>query len=55
MVFTTIYEHHLVNVPDVNECDSSPCYGEATCLDSLQSFVCMCPGNYTGELCQIGE
>ena len=35
----------------IDHCDSSPCYGTATCTSSLTGFSCQCPIDYTGELC----
>ncbi|XP_019897556.2 cubilin [Esox lucius] len=32
-------------------CNSNPCQNGATCLDLLDSFKCLCPGNWKGSLC----
>jgi hypothetical protein len=34
-----------------NECDSSPCYGNATCSDSYGTFKCACPAALAGKTC----
>eukprot|EP00057_Strongylocentrotus_purpuratus_P009800 XP_011664274.1 PREDICTED: uncharacterized protein LOC105438307 [Strongylocentrotus purpuratus] len=35
-----------------NECANSPCNNGGTCYDDLESFRCICPAGYIGDLCQ---
>ena len=36
-----------------NPCDSSPCYGNATCYNLKHGqYRCMCPSTYTGSRCE---
>lgn len=35
---------------DVNECHSDPCQNDATCLDKIGGFTCLCmPGTRAGR------
>lgn len=34
---------------DVNECDDNPCVAEATCMNSIGSFQCICPPTTFGD------
>ena len=36
---------------DVDYCSSSPCLNNATCLDLVDSFRCLCPAGLTGARC----
>ena len=40
-----------------DDCYSNPCQGQATCVDGLQAFTCICPPWSTGETCStlIGD
>ena len=37
-----------------DECLSSPCQNEASCVDLLNGFQCACASGYTGVVCQTG-
>ena len=50
-----IVNHHLniftfswKNV-DVDECTNSTCHGNATCNNTIGSFMCMCDRGFTGD------
>ena len=34
---------------DVDECLSSPCMNNATCVNQLNAFLCQCPDGLTGK------
>ena len=36
---------------NINECSSSPCQNNATCVDLVNSFACRCNGFFVGNLC----
>lgn len=40
---------------DLNECASSPCAQGGTCVDLEDGFECLCPPQWEGKTCQIGE
>ncbi|KAJ3606454.1 hypothetical protein NHX12_025975, partial [Muraenolepis orangiensis] len=35
----------------INDCAGSPCRSGGTCIDSLNSFQCICPDGWEGRLC----
>nr|5L0R_B Chain B, Neurogenic locus notch homolog protein 1 [Homo sapiens] len=38
---------------DVNECVSNPCQNDATCLDQIGEFQCICMPGYEGVHCEV--
>ncbi|KFO34596.1 aggrecan core protein [Fukomys damarensis] len=40
---------------DIDECLSSPCLNGATCVDTIDSFTCLCLPSYGGDLCEIDQ
>ncbi|EPY73543.1 slit 3 protein-like protein [Camelus ferus] len=34
-----------------DDCEDNDCENNATCVDGVNNYVCVCPPNYTGELC----
>ena len=38
---------------EVNECLSSPCSNNATCVDHVNAYECRCPAGFAGDSCQI--
>ncbi|XP_051539735.1 versican b isoform X2 [Myxocyprinus asiaticus] len=45
-------ESHMVDLKDIDECQSNPCRNGATCIDGLNSFSCTCLPSYSGALCE---
>ncbi|XP_035661274.1 uncharacterized protein LOC118405716 [Branchiostoma floridae] len=37
---------------DIDECESSPCENDGTCVDDINSYTCTCPPGYGGDNCQ---
>ncbi|MBN3297112.1 CSPG2 protein, partial [Amia calva] len=37
---------------DVDECHSNPCRNGGTCIDSFNSYTCVCLPSYAGALCE---
>ena len=38
---------------DIDECASSPCMNNGTCIDLIAGYECNCTANFTGINCQI--
>ncbi|EGV96301.1 Slit-like 3 protein [Cricetulus griseus] len=34
-----------------DDCEDNDCENNATCVDGVNNYACVCPPNYTGELC----
>lgn len=45
----------LMFVLDINECLPSPCKLNATCIDLVNDFHCMCPPGFTDKTCSKGN
>lgn len=41
--------------PDVDDCQSNPCQNGGTCIDEINSFVCLCLPSYGGATCEKGN
>ena len=39
----------------INECVSDPCHNDATCVDEMNQFTCLCIPGYTGVVCETGR
>ncbi|WAR18539.1 EYS-like protein, partial [Mya arenaria] len=42
-------------MPEINECESSPCRNGGVCLDRVNSFTCNCPLGFAGVDCSDGN
>ena len=40
---------------DIDECVSTPCQNNGTCIDGIDGYACFCMAGYTGDACEIGE
>ena len=45
----------VIDVPDVDECASSPCVNDGSCTDEVAGFTCQCVPGYDGLTCTNGE
>lgn len=34
---------------NLDECESNPCFNNATCLDDINGYTCMCLPGYSGK------
>ena len=41
--------------PDIDDCQSNPCQNGGTCIDEINSFVCLCLPSYGGTTCEKGK
>lgn len=40
---------------DIDDCQSNPCQNGGTCIDEINSFVCLCLPSYGGATCEKGN
>ena len=45
----------VLQLLDVNECESNPCQNGATCHDLVNKYVCTCAPGYESTNCQTGQ
>lgn len=45
----------LLFLADVDDCQSEPCENGGTCIDKIDSFLCLCLPSYEGDRCEKGE
>lgn len=45
----------LFFITDVDDCQSEPCENGGTCIDKIDSFLCLCLPSYGGDTCEKGE
>ena len=38
-----------------DECDSSPCLNNGTCVEQINSYLCGCTEGFTGVNCETGR
>uniref|UniRef100_A0A670ZEC7 Slit homolog 1 protein n=1 Tax=Pseudonaja textilis TaxID=8673 RepID=A0A670ZEC7_PSETE len=36
---------------NIDDCEDNDCENNATCIDGINNYTCLCPPEYTGELC----
>lgn len=36
-----------------DDCDSSPCLNNGTCVDEIGNFTCLCQDGWSGGQCEI--
>ena len=44
-----------LSLSDIDECKSSPCENEGTCLNERGNYTCTCNAGFTGFLCEKGN
>ncbi|KAG9479676.1 hypothetical protein GDO78_011612 [Eleutherodactylus coqui] len=37
---------------NINDCEDNDCENNSTCVDGINNYTCLCPTEYTGELCE---
>ena len=55
--FTVIFHAITIKltVTDIDDCSSSPCKNQATCVDGVNEYSCTCVPGYTGVDCETGR
>ena len=54
-LYCSIYFVHILVVPSINYCSSSPCQYYKDCHSLSDSYYCDCLEGYTGRNCKHGE
>ena len=50
------YMHvYSLNIPDIDDCASTPCQNSGTCTDGVNEYTCTCVTGYTGSNCEISR
>ena len=52
--FFHVYANICVLI-ELDECQSDPCQNNATCIDQLNKFTCLCLNGFNGDLCENGK
>ena len=42
-------------LPDIDECSSSPCENDGICTDAVNMFTCSCAAGYSGDNCETSK
>uniref|UniRef100_UPI00398EF0D9 slit homolog 2 protein isoform X1 n=1 Tax=Pristiophorus japonicus TaxID=55135 RepID=UPI00398EF0D9 len=37
---------------NIDDCEDNDCENNSTCIDGINNYTCLCPPEYTGELCE---
>ena len=40
---------------DIDDCSSSPCRNDGTCIDKINRYICNCKSGYNGTVCETGN
>ncbi|GFR18453.1 hypothetical protein TNCT_170991 [Trichonephila clavata] len=48
-------ENHVKQLADLDKCRSNPCKNGGVCKVEEDSFVCICPQQFSGLRCEIGK
>lgn len=38
---------------DIDDCAGNPCMNGGECVDQVDSFRCICPVGFAGEMCEV--
>ena len=44
----------LVIVADIDDCEKAVCLFGASCVDGVNSYICICAAGFTGTSCETG-
>ena len=45
----------MLNFSDIDECISSPCHTNATCNNTISSYICKCKEGFTSDGTNCGR
>uniref|UniRef100_A0A9J8D516 Neurocan core protein n=2 Tax=Cyprinus carpio TaxID=7962 RepID=A0A9J8D516_CYPCA len=48
----TVTDSFTGSAKDIDDCQSNPCQNGGTCIDEINSFVCLCLPSYGGATCE---
>ena len=51
----TRFNRLQLSIPDINECQLSPCKNGGTCLNQQAGYSCECQDGYSGDHCEEGD
>ena len=53
--FVVLLYYDVLDVLELNECESYPCGNGGTCEDEINAYTCACAPGYNGTQCGIGN